>query len=141
MADPPTIIIHNLDHAKGALAAAAEAGVGVRLASAPGAAALGGAAWFVEVIAAARRAHPEAESEAVLDCGAEPGLALAAIRAGAEAIRLKARADVRRRVAAIAAAAGSRLVAAERGRSLDLLDHGDAQETVAAWLRRRNARL
>ena len=135
MAGPPTIIIHNLCHAMGALAAAEASGTAVRLLSAPGAAAHGGAAWFKEVMAAARTHHPGAEAETVLDCGAEPGLALGAIRAGIEAIRIKAPAPVRARIAAMASAAGCRLVADTRDRALDLLDARDPQREVDAWLR------
>ncbi|MCZ6741674.1 MAG: hypothetical protein O7D27_05875 [Alphaproteobacteria bacterium] len=135
LAGPPTIIIHNLAHATGALAAAEAAGTAVRLLSAPGAAAHGGAAWFKEVVAAARARHPGAEAETVLDCGAEPGLALGAIRAGVEAIRIKARPTVRARIAAMASAAGCRLVTDTRIGALDLLDARDPQMTVGAWLR------
>jgi hypothetical protein len=140
VAGPPTIIVHNLDHAVGALAAAAEAGTAVRLMSAPGAAAYGGAAWFGELTAQARDAHPEAEAEMVLDCGHEPGLALGAIRTGIEAIRITAPAKVREKIAAIATASGSRLVANDRARALDLLDARDPQREVSIWLARRRAR-
>ena len=139
MAGPPTIIVHNIDHALGALAAAAEAGTAIRLMSAPGAAAHGGAAWFGELIAHAREAHPQAEAEMVLDCGHEPGLALGAIRTGIEAIRVKAPAKVREKIAAIATASGSRLVANDRARALDLLDARDPQREVSIWLHRRRA--
>ncbi len=135
LAGPPTIIIHNLGHALGALAAAEAAGTAVRLLSAPGAAAHGGAAWFNEVVAAARARHPGAEAETVLDCGTEPGLALGAIRAGVEAIRIKAPASVRARIAAMAGAAGCRLVPDTRIQALDLLDARDPQTEVDAWLR------
>ena len=135
LAGPPTIIVHNLHHALGALAAAEAAGTAVRLLSAPGAAAHGGAAWFREVVAAARAQHPDAEAEAVLDCGGEPGLALGAIRADIEAIRIKAPAPVHARIAAIATAAGCRLVTNARIRALDLLDARDPQREVDAWLR------
>ena len=140
MAVPPTIIVHNLDHALGALAAAAEVQVAIRLLSAPGAAAHGGATWFREMIVLAREAHPGAEAEMVLDCGSEPGLALGAIRSGIEVIRIKAPAKVRERIAAIAAASGSRLVANDRARALDLLDTREPQAEVGTWLRRHRAR-
>lgn len=134
MAEPPTIIVHNYRHAEGALAAAKAAGTAVRLLSAPGAAAYGGAAWFKEMIAAARAQHPGVEAEAVLDCGAEPGLALAAIRAGVEAIRIKAPAPVRARIRAIASAAGCRLVPVRRVRILDLLDAWNPEREARIWL-------
>jgi hypothetical protein len=135
LAPPPTIIVHNLGHALGALATAEATGTAVRLISAPGAAAYGGAAWFTELVSTARARHPNAEAEAVLDCGAEPGLALGAIRAGVEAIRIKAPAPVRDRIIAMADAAGCRVVANSRARTYDLLDAGDPQKEVATWLR------
>ena len=140
MAGPPTIIVHNLDHALGALAAAVEAGTAVRLMSAPGAAAYGGAAWFGALAAQAREAYPRAEVEMVLDCGSEPGLALGAIRTGIGAIRIKAPAKVREKICAIATASGSRLVANDHVRALDLLDARDPHWEVSTWLGRRKGR-
>lgn len=140
MAGPPTIIIHNLDHALGAMAAAIEAQAAIRLMSAPGAAAHGGAAWFGALADQARDAHPQAEVEMVLDCGNEPGLALGAIRTGIQAIRIKAPAKVREKIAAIASASGSRLVANDHVRALDLLDARDPRKEVSTWLGRRKRR-
>lgn len=137
MAAPPTIIVHDLAQTRAALAAAEAAGMPVRLQSAPGAAAFAGAAWFAELAALARAAHPRAETEMVLDCGREPGLALAAIREGIEAIRLIARRDVREKVAAIAAGRGCRLIETRRGRALDLLDVANPERAVAGFLRER----
>lgn len=137
MSDLPTFIVHDLGHARAALAAGARAGTKVRLLSAPGAAGFAGAAWFAEMVAAARAAQPEAASEAVLDCGREAGLALAAIRAGNEAIRLTAPAKVRARIAAIAAARGCGLMTGRRGPALDLLDAPDPERAAILWLAKR----
>ncbi len=137
MAAPPTIIVHDLAQARAALAAAEAAGMPVRLQSAPGAAGFAGAAWFREVAALARAAHPRADAELVLDCGREPGLALAALSEGVEAIALTARREVREKVAAIAARSGARLVETRRGRALDLLDVQDPGRAVAGFLARR----
>ncbi|MCZ6848068.1 MAG: hypothetical protein O7F75_04390, partial [Alphaproteobacteria bacterium] len=57
------------------------------------------------------------------------------IRAGVEAIRIKARPTVRARIAAMASAAGCRLVTDTRIGALDLLDARDPQMKVGAWLR------
>lgn len=140
MPAPPTVIIHNLAHARAAFAAAAGAGVAIRVMSAPGAAAFAGAGWFREVIAAARAEYPRARVEAVLDCGAESGLALGAMRCGVEAIRLKAAPGVRGRIAAIAQASGCRLVADGRGAVLDLLDARSPDRAARDWLARRHPR-
>jgi hypothetical protein len=137
MAGPPTIIVHSLDHALAALAAAEETGIAIRLMSAPGAAAQGGAAWFCALTAEARAAHPLAKAEMVLDCGQEPGLALSAIRAGTKAIRIKAPARIREKIAAIATASGSQLITHDRARALDLLDARDPHREASAWLGRR----
>jgi len=135
LAEPPTIIVHNLHHALGALAAAEAVGIAVRLLSAPGAASHGGGAWFREVVAAARSQYPDAKADAVLDCGAEPGLALGAIRSGIEAIRIKVPTIARARIKAVANAAGCRLIDNRRVHALDLLDTRDPQREADAWLR------
>ncbi len=62
------------------------------------------------MIEAARDAVPAARFSSVLDCGDDPGAAMAAIRAGAEAIVFTGRADVAERLTAIAAATGTRLL-------------------------------
>ena len=134
MAKPPgSVIVHSLGHARAAAAAAAATGCAVRLLSAPGAAGYAGPAWFAEMIAQTRRAHPSAAVEAVLDCGASPGDVLAALRRGIEAIRYDGPAPTRRKLAAIAAACGARLDRA-RGPSLDLDGVADPAEAVAGFL-------
>ncbi|MFT5538950.1 MAG: hypothetical protein ACI82H_000463, partial [Alphaproteobacteria bacterium] len=100
-AHPPVFIIHDLAQAMAALAAGETAGIAIQLESAPGAAGYAGAGWFAAVIKAARAAHPRARALAVLDCGAEPGLALGAIRQGVDAIRTRARPAVRTKIKAI----------------------------------------
>ena len=81
------IIVHHLDHARAALAAAAECGRPVILLSAAGAAGYAGAPWFLRVVALATDEHPEAQWDAVLDCADRPGHVLAALRQGAIAVR------------------------------------------------------
>ena len=127
------IIVHSLDHAKAALSAAAELGVPVTLLSAPGAAAYLGAAVFREMIAEASRVHPRVALTAVLDCGDNPGLALNALRRGVKVVRLEAPADVRSRVADIAAQSGAALDDGGDG-ALDLLDTVDFRGACLAWL-------
>ena len=74
------IVIHSLEQARLAAAAAAELGVALTLASAPGAGAYAGPGWFGEVIAAARAEHPSLDISAILDCADAPGPALAVLR-------------------------------------------------------------
>lgn len=134
-----TVIIHNLQHACTALAAAERLAVPIRLHSAAGAGAYAGAPWFAAIIAAARAAHPAAQCEAVLDCGADVGAALAALRAGCDALVLRADKPLRRKIAAIAEARGARLVAPPRV-ALDLRQIRAAARDPAAELDRWLAR-
>jgi acyl-CoA reductase-like NAD-dependent aldehyde dehydrogenase len=53
---------------------------------------------------------PEARFTAILDCGDDAGAAMAAIRAGVEAIVFTGRTDVAERLAAIAAAKGANVL-------------------------------
>lgn len=103
----PAVIIHGLDHARRALAAAGPAGV--LLLSAPGAASYAGAPWFLAVVAAAREAHPLVPCRWALDCAEAPGLALAAIRAGVDTVILDLACPAYAQVAAAAAEAGAGL--------------------------------
>lgn len=96
------IIIHGVEDARTAAAAARSLGVGVRLFSAPGAVSYAGAAWFAEAVAAVQSEFPDVAIEAVLDCGDAPGHALAAMRAGVKAIRCTGPRRVREKIAAIA---------------------------------------
>jgi len=92
--------------------------------SAPAAAGYAGPGWFRALIDVARSAHPGARSLAILDCGDLPGRALAAIRAGVEAITLRGPNPTIAKVAAIAARSRCRLVRAEEidtlGPAIDL---------------------
>jgi len=130
----PVIVIHNLAHARAALAAAAEAGVPVTLISAPAAAAYLGAAVFREIVATARREVPGAEATAVLDCGDARGLALNALRHGLKAVCLKAPADVLARVADIARQLDAVVLERVEGPALDLLDAADPLAACRQWL-------
>lgn len=94
----------------GALAAAAAAdGRALGLVSLPGAAAWLGPACFARIVAEARAAAPGLDIAAVLDCGDRPGLALAALDAGLDAVSLDD-SPSRPAVAAYADARGARLV-------------------------------
>ena len=127
------VIIHSLDHARAALAAAERFGTPVTLYSAEGAAGYAGATWFLAVVAAARADHPTATCEVVLDCGTAPGLALAALRAGCRAIVIRGEPALLRKIAAIAAASSARLDPGPR-EGLDLSRCPDPEAAVLAWL-------
>jgi len=127
------VIIHSIDHARAALAAATRLNHPIVLYSAAGAVAYAGAGWFQAVIAAARADYPTAQCEAILDCGTHAGLALAALRAGCPAIVVRGPSAQRRKIAEVAAARGARLDAGTPD-ALDLGRCRDPQVAVAAWL-------
>ena len=127
------VIVHSLEQARAALRAAAELGVGVTLASASGAGAYAGPLWFKALIDAARKAHPEVELDAVLDCAEEAGTALAALRAGIRRIAFSGPPDVAATLAAIAAAQGATLETGPGGEALDLLDTRDPYDAARAF--------
>lgn len=102
-------VIHDLGHARAALAAAAEFDRPVTLVSASGAASYAGAAWFLRVIARAAAEQPAAKWDAVLDCGDRPGHVLAALRQGATAVRYTGSKATAAKLSAIAARTGARL--------------------------------
>ena len=131
------IIIHSLEHARAAVAMAAELGVPVTLASASGAAATVGPQWFAEVVANAMAEHPGAQVSAILDCGAAAGLALAALRQGIKRVRFTGLASTAAKLSAIARRQGAEVV---RGRlnAHDLLDISDSKEACRRWLAPRH---
>ncbi len=120
MLSMPVIVVHTLAHAIGALRAAARAGRPIILASAPEAGVYAGPGWFRALVEAARAAVREARFSAVLDCGDEPGAALAAIRAEIDCVRFIGRAEIARRLADIARQHGVRLETIRPGAALDL---------------------
>ena len=129
------VIFHSLDHARAALAAAREARVPLVLRTAPGAAAYAGVGYLKAIVERARAEAPGVAMNAEIDCGEDPGLALAALRAGWTALRLSGRADVRRRIAEIAEAKGARLIAdADREPPLDLRDARDPRAACRTFL-------
>ena len=120
MGNASVFIVHSLLHAVAALTAAAEAGGPIILASAADAGTYAGPGWFREVIAAAQEAVPTARFSALLDCGADAGAAMAAIRAGIAAVVFTGRADVAARLADIARQNGASLVTQRPAAVLDL---------------------
>ena len=69
----------------------------------------------------------------MLDCGADPGLALGALRDGTRVVRLQATEEVRAKVADIAAQSGAALDETT-GPALDLAAKDDPKEALKAWL-------
>ena len=128
------IIVHSLDHARAALAAAAALGTPARLASAPGAGAYGGPAWFKALIEAASAAYPGVGLTAIIDCGEEAGTALAALRLGLKHIRFSGPEAARTKLAELARAQGAALEEGEPDTVLDLSDVRDPDASCRAFL-------
>ncbi len=81
------VTVHNLRQATAAASAAADAGRRIVLLSPRDAAGTLGPAVFLSMIEAAQRAYPAVRLDSILDCGASPGFAAAALRHGHTAIR------------------------------------------------------
>ncbi|MBI1986076.1 MAG: hypothetical protein HYW28_10095 [Rhodospirillales bacterium] len=135
MKDRP-VIVHDLDDARAAVAAAAEFGLAsLTLRSAPDAARYLGASVYRDIVRAACRAYPGVAVTAVFDCGADPGLALGALRHGLKVIRLSVAGKARDRIADIAAQSGARLDNSDADQpALDLLDAEDRGAALRTWL-------
>ncbi len=132
--EPRRIIVHSLDHARAALAAAAALGVPVTLASAEGAGGYAGPLWFKALVEAALSDHPGLSAAAVLDCGDEAGTTLGALRAGIKRVRFTGGDEVRGRLAAIAAQLGAEIESGEPLPALDLLDAADPGRLCRVYL-------
>jgi len=129
----PSIIVHSLGDCRMALRAAEESGCAVTLRSAPGAAAYLGAPAFRAMVETARSEHPDVDAHVVLDCGNDPGLALAAFRHGLGRVRVDLAPEVRARVADIAAQCGAD-VDDDPAPALDLDGETDRYSACRRWL-------
>jgi hypothetical protein len=124
------IVIHSLEHARAALAAAAACGKELTLASAPGAALQAGPGWFKAVIEQAREAHPQVAVTAILDCSDQPGAAMAALRLGLKDLRFHGAAELREKLAGMGA-----VFAPPAHAVLDLREISEPETASAAFLR------
>lgn len=129
----PVVVVHTAAQATAALKAAVRAGRAVVLASPPAASASMGAGMFQAIVAAARDAEPDARSLAVLDCGDRPGDAMAALRAGIEAVGFRGDAELAEKLADIAEQSGARVLTGLHV-SLDLMGVHDPEEAVFGLL-------
>ena len=132
-----SIIVHSLEDARAALAAAADLALPLTLRSAPGAARYLGATVFRDMISEAAKPYSGLSVTAVFDCGSDPGLALGALRHGLKAVRVDVAADVRAKITDIAAQSGARVEFSDEDaiEALDLLDLDDPEAAVRTWLR------
>ncbi len=125
-------MVHGLAMARDALEAAVACGRPVTLLSAEGAAVYAGVAWWRALVAAAGMAVPAADTQDVLDCGAAPGRALEALRAGQTWLVLRADPRIWADIAERAQDCGATLLEVAPP-SLDLSRPG-AGRKIAAWL-------
>lgn len=125
------IVIHSLDHARAALAAAAAGRGEVTLASAPGAALQAGPGWFKSVIEQASAAYPRVAVTAILDCSDQPGAAMAALRLGLKDLRFHGAAELRQKLASMGA-----VLAPPADAALDLREISGPEAACAAFLRK-----
>ncbi len=102
-----------MDQARGVLAEAHRTGETVILDSPVGAAGWQGIGWWQHLIARLEAEFPGTAFDAVLDCGDQPGLALAALRAGVKALRVTANDQTLAKLADIAARTGAVLDCAD----------------------------
>lgn len=131
----PAIVVRGAGEAAAALRLAA--GRRLLLLSAPGAAALIGAAGWRALVSRAASGLPDAGAEDALCCGAAPGLALAALREGCRIVVLEGACPAFDAVESAAAELGASLLPA-RPPALDLrgldLCRPAAQVRLAQWL-------
>jgi hypothetical protein len=121
------VVVHHLEQARAALAAAAEAGCTIQLRSAPGAAGYAGVGYLQAL-------GEQAGQELVIDCGADAGLVMAALRTGCRRLVFSGSEEVRCRLADMAEQLGAELIAAAPAPEMLILQ---PEDDAAAVLRSR----
>lgn len=124
----PEVIVHHLDQAKAALRAAAALKIDIQLRSDPDAAAAAGVGYLHALGRAV-------DHEILIDCRADPALAMAAMRAGCRRIAFDGADETMRRLEQMAEARGATLIdrAAKSAPCLELLPE-DGEAVVREWL-------
>jgi len=124
------VVVHDLAQARGALGAAAALGCAVELRSAPGAAACAGVGYLQAL-------GESAGHELLIDCGEDPGIVMAALRAGCRRLSFAGAADTAQRLREMAEQAGA-VLAHETAApdALELAPEDDAAAMVRAQLQR-----
>jgi len=117
-------VVHDLPQAVAALTAAADCGRPVVLLSPPEAARSLGIGGFLGIVRTAQQAVPTAQGTAHLDCGAAPGLAMAALAAGIGAVSVEGPPIMLAKLAEIAARCGGRVAERPSG-AVDLARAAD----------------
>jgi fructose/tagatose bisphosphate aldolase len=128
------IIVHSLDDARAALAAASALKTPVTLASAHGAGGYAGPLWFKAIVEAAAAEYPGAEMAAVLDCADEAGTVLQALRHGLKRVRFTGNAAALKRLRAIAGELGAMIETGRAPAALDLREVADPAGAARTYL-------
>jgi hypothetical protein len=122
-------VVHHVEQARAALAAAAEAGFAIQLRSAPGAAAYAGVGYL-------KALGEQTGQELVIDCGGDAGLVMAALRTGCRRVAFSGSEEVRRRLGDMAEQLGAELVEeAPAAEVLVLQPEDDAAAVLRSRLR------
>ncbi len=129
----PAIVIHDFIQAEAALMAARDLRRPVTLTSAVGAIGYLGPRTFLKIVDAAAAAVPEAKFETVVNCGSEPGLALAALRHGATRIAVDIPTTTAARLSDIAGQQGATILPPVAD-ALDLDGCDSPQKAATAYL-------
>ena len=127
MQHPPAVIVHGLSDARAAMAAARGLSRPITLLSGIDAASYAGCGWWRALVAASGTEWPD-----ILDCGAAPGRAMEALRAGCRLLVLDPAVPAFALVTERAAAAGS-VILGERPAALDLAVRG-AMRRLPEWV-------
>ncbi len=127
------IIFHSLAHALAALGAARETGVDMCLVTAPGAARYAGPDHLKKIVDLALAEFEDAPPDVVIDCGADAGPAMSALRVGWKALAFSGEPALKRKIADMASQCGARLMDRPAD-ALDLLDETDPDAACRRWL-------
>ena len=126
------VIIHGICHARACCRAALGNGQSVTLWSALGASSYMGPRWFFDIIRMVRSEFPSLEISGILDCGDQPGDALAAIETGIKALALTGKPSTIKRIREIADQANVNLHS-RPSHKLDLAKCPDAEACCKRW--------
>jgi len=127
------VVAHGIVHARAAARAARAHAAALDIRSASSAAGAMGPAWFAAMIGEVAAEFPDVDVSGVLDCGAAPGHALAALRQGIGRIGYTGRGRARARLASIAAASGA-VLERPAPSALDLAGEADPEAACRALL-------
>ena len=126
---------HSLSHVDAALGAAAGSKIGVALVTPRGAAATGGPEIYLEMYRQGHAHFPETETNAVIDCGDNAGIAMRALRCGWRDLVFTGDDDVRKKLQDMLEQLGGTL-GRSRPYTIDLIASSDPAWTVQQALYR-----